>query len=76
MAEFSQKIYKIGINPVVDPPNEILKAIFKQAGRSTGPIPIHGKLNGAEFTQTLVKYKGKWRLYQRPDVEGIGNEAW
>ena len=63
MVKFSATIYKIGINPVVDPPDKILDAIFKQAGRSKGPIPVRGKLNGAEFVQTLVKYKGAWRLY-------------
>lgn len=63
MAKFSGKIYKIGINPVVDPPEKLLKAIFVEAGKSTGPIPVCGRLNGAEFIQTLVKYGGKWRLY-------------
>lgn len=63
MIIFSATIYKIGINPVIDPPDKILEAIFKQAGRSKGPIPVRGKLNGAEFMQTLVKYKGAWRLY-------------
>ena len=28
-----------------------------------GPIPVRGKVNGAEFRQTLVKYAGAWRLY-------------
>ena len=60
---FSAKIYKLGINPVVDPPDNVLNALFKQAGRSKGPIPVRGLLNGAEFIQTLVKYSGKWRLY-------------
>jgi len=62
-AKFSSVIYKIGINPVVDPPDNVLDSIFKQAGRSKGPIPVCGKLNGAEFIQTLVKYMGDWRLY-------------
>jgi hypothetical protein len=63
MAKFSSKIYKIGINPVVDPPDEALTAVFKQAGRSKGAIPVRGRLDGAEFIQTLVKYQGAWRLY-------------
>lgn len=67
MERFSAKIYKIGINPVVDPPDEVLRAIFEQAGRSKGPIPVRGLLNGAEFIQTLVKFQGAWRLY----VNGI-----
>ena len=60
---FSAKITKLGINPVVDPPEGVLAAIFEQANRSVGPIPVHGTINGAEFVQSLVKYKGAWRLY-------------
>ena len=63
MPRFSAAIYKIGINPVVDPPDHMLKAIFAAADKSKGPIAVCGKINGAEFTQTLVKYKGAWRLY-------------
>lgn len=63
MFGFTFKIYKLGINPVVDPPDNVLRALFEQAGRSKGPIPVRGRLNGAEFIQTLVKYGGKWRLY-------------
>lgn len=63
MVKFSSKIFKLGINPVVDPPDRIMRALFDQAGRSRGPIPVRGRLNGAEFVQTLVKYQGVWRLY-------------
>ena len=63
MPRFSATIYKVGINPVVDPPERVLNAIFKQAGRTRGPIPVRGKVNGADFRQTLVKYAGAWRLY-------------
>lgn len=63
MAEFTSQIYKLGINPVVDPPNEVLSELFEHAGRSRGAIPVRGRLNGAEFIQTLVKYQGSWRLY-------------
>jgi hypothetical protein len=63
MFKFTATIYKIGINPVVDPPDKVLFSIFKKADRSKGPIPVCGKLNGAEFVQTLVKYQGSWRLY-------------
>lgn len=61
--KFSAKIYKIGINPVVDPPEDVLAAIFAQALKSKGPIPVRGRLNGTDFIQTLVKYQGLWRLY-------------
>jgi hypothetical protein len=60
---FSADIYKLGINPVVDPPGDVLDAVFEQAGRSTGAIPVCGRLNGAAYLQTLVKYVGAWRLY-------------
>lgn len=63
MLKFSRIIYKIGINPVVDPPDDGLAGIFEQARKSKGAIPVRGRLNGAEFIQTLVKYKGVWRLY-------------
>ena len=64
MNSFSAKIYIISkINPVVDLPDDVLSAIFAQAGRSKGPIPVRGRLNGAEFIQTLIKYEGAWRLY-------------
>ena len=48
---------------MVDPPENVLSAVFKQAERSKGPIPVRGTLNGAKFIQTLVKYQGAWRLY-------------
>lgn len=63
MQRFSAEIYKIGINPVVDPPDDVLNAIFEQAAKDKGPIPIRGVLNGAPFIQTLVRYAGAWRLY-------------
>lgn len=63
MLSFSQKIFKIGINPCVVPPEPVLRALFKQSGKDKGPIPVRGRLNGTNYTQTLVKYQGKWRLY-------------
>ena len=63
MPRFSATIYKLWINPVVDPPEKVLAKIFERAGRSRGPIPVYGLLDGAEFRQTLVKYGGTWRLY-------------
>ena len=63
MPRFSKPIYKLGINPVVDPPDDILRAIFEAAAKSKGPIPVRGRLNGAEFIQTLVRFRGAWRLY-------------
>jgi uncharacterized protein YdeI (YjbR/CyaY-like superfamily) len=63
MKSFSRKIRIIGINPYVSPPAAALKAIFRAAGKDKGPIAVRGTVNGARFTQTLVKYAGLWRLY-------------
>jgi endonuclease-3 len=60
---FSAKIQIIGINPYVILPADILNKIFLDAAKSKGPIPVHGTINGNKYIQTLVKYKGKWRLY-------------
>ncbi len=70
MLKFSGMIYKIGINPVVDPPDDVLSSIFKQARRSKGPIPVCGRVNGADYIQTLVKYAGAWRLYINGEMLG------
>ena len=63
MPRFSGAIYKIGINPVIDPPEDVMESVFAQAGMSKGPIPVRGEMNGTEFIQTLVKFRGAWRLY-------------
>lgn len=63
MKSFSAKIYKIGINPYVGMPEVVLNRLFEQAGKTKGPIPVRGTINGKRFIQTLVKYQGAWRLY-------------
>lgn len=63
MKSFSAKIGKIGINPYVSLPKEVLESIFEQAGKAKGSIPVHGTINGKPFMQTLVRYRGAWRLY-------------
>ena len=68
MLRFSATIEKLGINPVVDPPDDILAVIHDQAGRSRGPIPVRGTLNRSDFVQTLVKHKDKWRLYVKGEM--------
>ncbi len=60
---FSAPIEIIGINPFVFVPDEILKHIFEKAGKSKSPIPIKGTVNSIPYTQTLMKFKGEWRLY-------------
>jgi hypothetical protein len=60
---FSAAIHKLGINPVIDVPADVVNALFHSAGRARGPIAVRGTINAAEFTQTLVKTNGVWRLY-------------
>jgi len=71
MKSFSAKISKIGINPYVGVPENALDSLFKQSGKTRGPIPVCGTLNGKKFKQTLVKYQGAWRLY----INGSMREA-
>lgn len=60
---FSTKIEIIGINPFVFLPEEVLQAIFGQAKKDKGKIPVTMTIDGHPFIQTLVKYSGYWRLY-------------
>lgn len=60
---FSSMLEIIGINPFVFVPEEILQRIFLAAGKTKGPVPIRGTVNGTPYRQTLVKYAGAWRLY-------------
>jgi hypothetical protein len=61
--KFKTTIEIIGINPFVNIPENILENIFKQAGKNKSPIPVEGIINNNSYKQTLVKYKGLWRLY-------------
>lgn len=63
MHHFKADINIIGINPFVFVPKEILDAIFTDAGKDKGHIPIAGTINDKPYQQTLVKYSGEWRLY-------------
>lgn len=60
---FSATIEIIGINPFVFIPEEILQHIFEKGAKSKGPIPVKGTINTIPYTQTLMKFKGEWRLY-------------
>ena len=73
MHSFSAKIFIIGINPYVLVPAAVLAALFKEAGKDKGHIPIKGTINGNPFTQTLVKYSGKWRLYLNTPMRQASN---
>ncbi len=63
MYSFIANINIIGINPFVFVPEDILHQIFKDSGKTKGHIPIKGLINKKPYKQTLVKYKGEWRLY-------------
>ena len=63
MIKFRAKIEMIGVNPFVFLPERVLNELFKQADKNTGKIPVKMKIDGYEFEQTLVKWKGAWRLY-------------
>jgi len=76
---FKATIDIIGINPFVFVPAPILAAIFKQVQKEKGPIPVCGTIDGHAFTQTLVKYRGHWRLYINTPMlkaakKGVGDQ--
>lgn len=76
MRSFSSTIEIIGINPYVFLPEKVLEALFKSAGRDKGPIPVKVKVDGHAFTQTLVKYRGHWRLYiNGPMLKASGKDV-
>jgi hypothetical protein len=60
---FRAKIRLLDVNPYVAVPARERRAIFRAAGRDTGPIPVQGTLDLVPFRQTFVKYQGAWRLY-------------
>jgi Domain of unknown function (DUF1905)/Bacteriocin-protection, YdeI or OmpD-Associated len=60
---FSAKIGIIGVNPFVFIPGPVLRKLFSESRRHKSPIPVRGTINGNNFIQTLVKFRGKWRLY-------------
>jgi hypothetical protein len=63
MIKFKAKIEMIGVNPFVFLPERVLHEVFKQARKNKGKIPVKMKIDGYEFTQTLIKWRGSWRLY-------------
>src|SRR5687767_11574653 len=73
MSSFNAKIQKIGINPYVLLPTALLKSLMKESGKDKGPIPVKLKIKGKWFTQTLVKYSGKWRLYMNAPMLKVAN---
>src|SRR5689334_22712353 len=73
MRTFSAKILKIGVNPHVLVPKDILRYVLEKAGKEKGPIPVRIVINNRGFDQTLVKYAGKWRLYLNTAMRKVAN---
>ena len=44
-------------------PPQILTRIFADAKKDKGQIPVCGAVNRKHYIQTLLRYKGDWRLY-------------
>lgn len=63
MLRFQAPLAIIDGNPFVFVPIPILQEVFRQAQQQKGPIPIRGTINEKPYQQTLVRYKGDWRLY-------------
>src|ERR1700677_1354939 len=63
MKKFSAIIEIIGANPFVSLPVRVLSAVLREAGKDKGPIRVRGTINGDPYRQTLLRYKGAWRLY-------------
>lgn len=63
LLSFEAKLDIIGINPFVYLPLSILSKILKKANKEKGKIPVKGSLNDIDYRQTLLRYKGEWRLY-------------
>lgn len=61
---FTAKLEKIGINPFVFVPENVLNLLFDKAGTDKGKIPVLLAVNnGPEYPQTLLRFRGAWRLY-------------
>jgi len=62
--EFTAKIHKLGINPCVDVPDEIVSALLREANKKNAPVQVYATLNGTgRFETNLVRYQGAHRLY-------------
>lgn len=63
MHKFNAILDVIVGNPFVFIPTGILEKIFLEAENRKGHIPVRGTINDKPYQQSLVKYKGEWRLY-------------
>jgi len=74
MIKFRAKIEIIGVNPFVFLPARVLHQVFEQAGKDKGKIPVKIKIDGHEFPQTLIKWRGFWRLYLNTPMRKAANK--
>lgn len=63
MHSFNAELDIVDGNPFVPVPTPVLEDLFERVGRRTSPIPVHGAINGEPYRQTLMKFRGLWRLY-------------
>jgi hypothetical protein len=76
MKTFAATIIKLGINPCVNVPEEIVVALLHEAQKKNAPVQVKGDLDGkARFETNVVKYQGAYRLYlntQMRQEAGVG----
>lgn len=63
LLSFEAKLEIIGINPFVFLPQTVLSEILRRAQKEKGKIPVKGRVNNTDYNQTLLRFKGEWRLY-------------
>ncbi len=76
MHTFTATISIIGVNPFVEISGEILSALQKAFGKTAGPIPVKGTIEGKPYTHHVVKFSGLWRLYVNgPMIKASGKNV-
>lgn len=60
---FSATIHKLGINPCVDVPANIVETLLRVGNKKSAPVQVKCDLNGTTFDANVVRYMGNWRLY-------------
>jgi len=69
--EFSAKIFKVGVNPYVEVPENVSRCLKK-----TGYIPVTGTINDFPIQATLVPVRnGRHRLYINGEMRKKANVA-
>ena len=68
MHQFRAQLQIIDGNPYIEVPEPVLKRIFEDAGRDRSPIPVCGSINDEPYIQTLVRFRGEWRLYVNTEM--------